>query len=68
MPMLNISPPIMSVIQCTPDNILPKTIKRINAIIVAHSARFKIVFLIREFTCFIAVGITVVTSSVVEDG
>ena len=66
--MLNIAPPIISVIQCTPEMSLPITINAVKATIAMIAHRLKTVFLIRAFSCIAAVGITHITSIVVEDG
>lgn len=66
--MLSIIPPIISVIQCTPDNNLPTTIKQQNSIIAKEIKFLRFLFFIRKLNCIIDVGITVVTSIVVDEG
>ena len=67
-PQLSIAPPIISVIQCTPERILPITIKRIKTMIDNEISFFRVSFLIRLLNCIIVVGIIHITSIVVVDG
>ena len=65
---LTMAPPMISLIQCTPDRSLPITIKQVNVQIVSEAIRLNQRRLMREFSCRIAVGITHIVSMVVEDG
>ena len=67
-PELKSAPPTISVTQCTPERNLPITVNAVKAIIAIITHRLKTVFLIRALNCIAAVGITHVTSIVVEDG
>ena len=67
-PVLNNAPPMISVIQCTPDASLPMTINAVNAAIEINTHRLNTSLFIRACSCIIAVGITHITSIVVDDG
>ena len=58
----------MSENQCTPETSLPITIKAINAVIRMFTHFLNPLFLIRELNCIMAVGITHITSIVVDEG
>jgi hypothetical protein len=61
-------PPIISVIQCTPDTILPITIKAINKIIKITVGILNALFFKYEFNLNAKVDVTEITSIVVEEG
>ena len=67
-PVLSKAPPIISVNQCTPETSRPTTIKTINAVIKNGTVFLSAVFLILLLNCIIAVGITHITSRVVDEG
>ena len=67
-PELKITPPIISVIQCTPDTILPTTINIVKAMQAALIMLFSILFPIRLLNCITAVLIIHITNKVVDDG
>ena len=61
-------PPIMSVIQCTPEKILPITINEAKALILPTMAYFKALFLILGKSSIIALTKTVKERIVVDEG
>ena len=67
-PALNKAPPIMSENQCTPEISLPVTIKTVNTVIIMFTHFLNPLFLMRVLNCIIAVGITHITSMVVDEG
>ena len=67
-PRLSRIPPMISVSQCTPDRSLPITINAVKALIVQRIYRLNTQFPIRLLSCMAAVGMTHMTSMVVDDG